>query len=793
MTSLLEWLLGLDQINLARDAPLSLQWHHAPPGWVLGLFAIIGLGALLYIYRRERLTRSRKLVLAGLRVLLVGLVFVALCGPDLVLQRNRVERSLVALVVDTSQSMALPDRAMAVAGEGGDLPTRWSRVKGALLREQSDLLRTLQQNNSVHLISIGEGVSRLGVASSADEVATLADSVTSIAPVGRESDLVSGLQQVLRFSSGRRLAAVMLFSDGQSTESATLNDVISLARGQRVPVHAVRIGSEVPPRDTRVVETRAQDVVFADDMVAVEADVAAEGLSEPAGVTVQLVRDDNAELLVVLDQQVVTLSPERNKATVELHSKAQSGDTGRYRVVIQPLPDEEDTANNAGALRIDVRQSKLRVLYVEGYPRFEYRFLKNALLRERSVLLSVLLLEADDAFVQEGTEPIRRFPISPEELNRYDLVLFGDVDVRGGWLSAAQMTMLIDYVGREGGGFGVIAGERFVPQRFAGTPLEKLLPVKIEARPTREQRGPITTGFHAALTPAGRRSRLLRFDSDVDRNDATVAVLPRLFWIAPTPGPKPAATVLLEHPTRRAERGLMPLLVKGRYGAGALLFQATDDIWRWRRHTGELLVDAYWVQFVREIMRSPRRRSAGGVVLRSDRRRYEFGQPVTIQAVFTDAELLALQGDRLSLTVKDEAGRLVSQLVAQRLSPQSNIMEANFVPDDVGELRVTAGGLPSVAVEPEAPPSITLRVKPPNVEIRRREANHEWLAQLADGTGGKLVSLDECQALAAGIPDRSVRIPDDVIEPLWDSRLMLILFVMLIGSEWVLRKLWGLL
>ena len=67
------------------------------------------------------------------------------------------------------------------------------------------------------------------------------------------------------------------------------------------------------------------------------------------------------------------------------------------------------------------------------------------------------------------------------------------------------------------------------------------------------------------------------------------------------------------------------------------------------------------------------------------------------------------------------------------------------------------------------------------------------LERIAHATNGRVLELDRLNEELARIKDRSVRIPDDVVEPLWDSKLTILLFALLITAEWVVRKAYGLL
>ncbi len=825
MTRLLEWLLGLENIRLDRDAPLLLKWEALLPAWMLFAFVLLTVVILVLIYRRERGTVARRSALGALRLGLIMLVLLVLCRPALVLQRNRVEAAHVALVLDRSLSMNThdsyedePTLAASVSRGAGladveDLAnhSRLDLVRAALLKDEGAALRALARHNALQLSAFAAHWESLGYAPSAEDGPALSELMGQIEATGTRSDLAQALQQVVERAQGRRVAAIVLASDGQATEPADLRDAVDLVRGRQIPVLALRIGSERDRVDVEVGLVRAQETVFVHDLLSVEGQLSVSGTTVPTNVSVRLIDERSGE--VVATREVV-LDPAASATTVELRTKPTRAGRIRYRLEALALPEEPTIDNNADVVDVVVLEDRLRVLYVEGYPRYEYRYLKNALLREKTVELSVLLLEADEQFVQEGTFPIRRFPESPEELQRFDVVLFGDVDPRGGWLSAAQMTMLLDYVGHTGGGFAVVAGERFVPLRFLGTPLERLLPVRIDPQFFGTFEGALHDGFGLQVTPEGRRSRLFRGlerdrDPSLSGEDHGFAALPDLFWFARTIGPKPGATVLAAHPTvplpgDGASGATMPLIVSGRYGAGKLFFQATDETWRWRRHTGELLHDTYWVQVVRELMRGGRLAQDRRWSVRSDRRVYDYGKPVRLTVEMEDAALLAERQETLALMVAERSGDLerargaggveggpTARLTAYRLAPDSHRFEATWVPDFPGTFVVQADGLaPQTG---ERPPSAAFRVQKPDLESRRLEADHAALERIAEQTGGSMVELDQLTDAFHAIRDRSVQIPDDVAEPLWDSRLVLILFLGLITTEWVLRKAFGLL
>lgn len=486
-----------------------------------------------------------------------------------------------------------------------------------------------------------------------------------------------------------------------------------------------------------------------------------------------------------------TNSAAQASTVVELRTRPTRAGHLRYRVEAEPIPGELELRNNVDRIEINILDDQVRLLYVEGYPRYDYRYLKNALLREPTIRFGALLLSADARFAQEGTEPVRRFPETPQELDPYDVVLFGDVDPGGDWLSPAQMNMLVDFVGQRGGGFGVIAGERWAPQRFRGTPLEKLIPVRIDPDFTGSYETNLTKPYRPQLTDEGRRSRIFRFDPDPAVSARIFDNLPGWYWVARTLGPRPAAEVLLEHPEMQTLTGPMPLVVLGRYGAGRTFFQASDDTWRWRRHTGEWLVDAYWIQVIRALLQPRQVGQDRRLIITPEQSMYAYGQRCVVRVEVRDEETLTALEQNPRLVVYDSDNAPVEKVALDRLGPASRLFEGSFVAPHAGQFLIQAEAvLPAAG---QRPASALVRVENADIEGRRPQSDEIALQRLAEQTGGAIVPLDRLGEALAAIPDRSVRIPDDVSEPLWDTKLVFALFILIIGTEWVLRKVFGML
>jgi hypothetical protein len=231
--------------------------------------------------------------------------------------------------------------------------------------------------------------------------------------------------------------------------------------------------------------------------------------------------------------------------------------------------------------------------------------------------------------------------------------------------------------------------------------------------------------------------------------------------------------------------------VVGRYGAGRTFYQGTDDTWRWRRHDGELVHDAYWVQVARMLMRPRHVGEDRRIAIRPDQPTRRWGERMMVRVVCNDPQLLPILGENPELAVIDADGFTVQKFSIERIGGEENLYEGSFVPRNPGNYRIEV-------TELSPPPglqaaSAAIRIQESDIELLEPEADYAMLARLAEGAGGRVVRLDDLASAFAAIEDRSIQSPDDVTEPLWDSKLVLILFGALIATEWMIRKLYGML
>jgi uncharacterized membrane protein len=555
-------------------------------------------------------------------------------------------------------------------------------------------------------------------------------------------------------------------------------------------IYAVAVGTDQPARNVEIQSVDVQEAVFRGDIVNVRATVRATGFESGHPVTVQLYNKRKDAVVMGLNGQPVerTISTDAD-APLEVELQFKPEEVGELDLVVQalPQPGEVDEADNARSIQIAVLDAKINVLYVDGYPRWEYRYLKNEMMRDPTIVISILLTSADPAFRQEGDRPITRFPVSMEELMDYDVVLFGDVDPRQ--FSDRQLQLVHDFVATRGGGFGMVAGPNWSPQAYRGTPIEQILPVdisRVRGDPWGTTGGTLAEGFRPVLTKAGAESSVFRFFPDRAENERflTEQIQP-LFWYVRHVVPKPGVgEVYAEHPTDTGSDGRRaPLLVFGRYGTGRTMFSGIDDSWRWRFYTGESVFNTYWLQQLRELARG-RKLGQRKATFVAQRPVHELGDQIRVSLRLLDPSLLAQVPDQLRVEVMDENGVLIGHQTLVRAGPMADSFQGSWTADRTGRVSMH---LPSLAPGIE-PMDLPVEIIVPRLELAMPQVDTLALARLASETLGQNLTLAQASEVLPTIPSAAKVIPVDVAEPLWDAPLVLLLFVSLITAEWITRK-----
>lgn len=815
----LDDLLGLSEVQLSEAT--AIGWRFALPAWAWLLILIGGFGVAWWSYRRLLGPTWARVGLAGLRGLLLVLIAVLLAGPSVVRTDETVQEDVLWVLVDRSASMTVADMPppdfppkappeassenLKIRGAGieSGLVSREEALRGAL-SAQAEVFGPdrLGRGRQVAWLGFGQRVTDLTPVSKTSGVESWKE------PSDRATLLRSAMEEVLRRGAGRPISGVVLLSDGRTPES-TGPALLAKLEQQSVRVFSVPLGAEQLPLDFSLSRLETPDTAFINDTVPVSVVVEAAGGpdDQPLDATRVTVRLIDTQTRDIIDEK--QLAADQLGQPVRL--RGQSSETGEMPWAVEVVynapangAQELNQNNNEQAVSVVMIDRPLRVLYIEGVPRWEYRYLKNMLIRETSIDASVLLLSADAAFAQEGDTPITRLPTEEEEWRRYDVVILGDVPADR--LTAEQRQQLHEQVSRRGTGLLWLAGPGSTPASYAGTMLADLLPMRDPAAVS------LLPYNRLAVQPTALAQTLsvLQLQApapsgDNDQEPGWPLDLPSLRWVQDLGPLKPAVEVLADAINASAAGDATtpavgisggPLLTRLRFGAGQSLYVATDETWRWRYARGEVYFEQFWVQLVRLLGRHAATRSDEPVRLAVSTRRTPIGGTVVVELDMEDAALLARDLPSLKVAVRRQGDPSATDLAEFELRPSAPGDEpsASLKRYTSPWLANTAGALELVVVEPAlaglglvAP----LEVLADDDELRRPEADVPRLVALARATGGRVVPLDDlAQLTEPGVVRNLARkTANDVAEPLGNSALALMLIVLLLTLEWVGRKL----
>ena len=759
------------------------------------LVIVVSFALIIWLYRRESTGRPlTKLFLAGLRCCLVLLTLFLL--SEAVLSVERTGLPYFVVMVDDSASQGVVDKyadsktraeATALAEIAGRPEAdRLALAQGFLAQDDGKFLRELQTKHRVRLYLTSDATRPLGnEINKPEQVPAALDRLKKVEARGDQSRLGNGIRQVLTELRGVPPTAIVLLSDGQTTDGETVAKVAEFADRKGVPLFPIGLGDPEAPRDIELTELLVDDVVFVEDLIRFQPKLTAKGFAG-TNLTVRLKRrgasPGNPDATEELATIQVKAPPDGQATRLELQHRPRETGQVTYIVEVDPQPREMQNGNNRVEKTITVREEKLKVLYVDSEPRYEFRYLKTFLDREKSIDLAVVLQASDPQFSNQDRAALATFPSSQEELFDYDAVILGDVDPA--FLSGSQMTHLAEFVTDKGGGILFVAGENYDPLSFRGTPLEPLLPIDLSgARNPTAVAGGSTTSFRPKLTVEGRSSPIFRFADDDALSARIWAGLPELLWYFEAPKRKPAAVVLAEHPSQTGSDGPLPIMVYQISGAGKSMFHAVDDTWRWRWRAGDRFFGRFWIQTIRFLARS-KLLGQKKAELRTERRRYLRNQPVEVKVRFPNPGDAPVGGE-VAVEVEHK-GHGSRRLTLRTASGSKNIFEG-VIPQVVeGEYEVRL--LPPPVLEGGLP-TTRFTVDPPAGETERTEMNQAELVRAATLSHGKFYTPTDAAGLLDDLPTPQ-QVPLDTDPPiaLWNTWPVLTLFLTLLVAEWVLRK-----
>ncbi|MCE9529890.1 MAG: VWA domain-containing protein [Planctomycetes bacterium] len=773
----------------------------------LSVLAVVLVGFYSFVLYREtrreyRLSFGQSVILWLMRCAVALLVLVTLARPAYQHTRTEERLPVVALLVDESLSMGFPDSRdnPLSQAQSPDRRTRYHTAQLVAQKAQEKLSRT----HRVRVYTFSDALSLMKELphrpSDTDSPLTRDELFAGHPlPTGDHSNIGDALTDGLRELSGEKVSAMLLLTDGRQTGGLDLPGAAEQANAAKVPVHTITLGSEFPLRDLRIDEINVGAEASLGDVLTFQVKVTNQ-ISAPLATELTLEERDGSDTQQPYKEVVRRkLILQRGQQNVPIITIPMTEGLRQFRFSLPRQPEEVNVENNVAEVSVKVVKRTLKVLLIAGQPSREYYYLVPALLRDPILDVSTFLQSADVDYIHQGNTVIERLPATLKDWQAYDVCILFDVDPNG--ITTQQLAGLENMV-RTGGGLMVLTGRSHGLAKLVQVHAAKIrgmLPVEIDKNLNLDHDVVFDKPFKAVRTARGKNHPIFLSTTDQNVNEQIWDSFQKLnfWWYHPVMSLKPKAISLLEREGKVA--GEASLMAIHRYDDGAVFFSALDALWQWRYPSESYDYDRLWTRMIRYLGEARLLGTQQQVALTTDRRSYNPGENVEIGLRVLDPALLAqLAGQQLYVAVASEAKDPF--MVPLTLDAQGEpLYRGNYRARRVGSMvvhaRQTAPDAPSDA-KPIYDVKHGFQVRMQSLEEADTSADLKSMETLAQRTGGHSIdhrTMDDLDALLKSIPIEPQVRTETVVEEIWDSWPLLILFLVLVSVELSLRKWWGLL
>jgi len=773
---------------LGKYFEMSSLW----PIWVIPVGAACASELIFWSYRyeREALEPKRGRFLLGLRLGSLAVLVWIFLEPVYSRYEEREIRREVVILIDSSASMNLVD--------DGQSATRSELAQQAL--ERSGLLDGLEGKIAVREVR----AARRALLSDAD----------AIEGWDQATDIAGALDEVMEQVPPDQLAGVVLVSDGRHNRPGSIEDAARRYGILDAPIAVIASGSEIPPKDAAIVSVKAPDSVYLGDRVRMAAKLKFDGYRGKRAKVTLFSGDEE------LESREVAIPQDHHREEVRFRHVPDEGGIGEYRIVVSGLEDERFDNNNDWSFKTVVTDARTNVLIIEGTPRWEFRYLRNLFYgRDQSVHLQSVLLEPDRIVGQQeakipasasrpfGDSKATALPASEEEWRKFDVIIVGDLEVNA--LSDEQWEILRLCVTDRAALLVLIAGPRSMPHAFSSEAASRLIPVNYAASRRTYFGG--KEKFNFALTNVGKSHPITAQVEGRVRNEQVWAEFPELRWRHPITGIKDGAEVLLyaensnkkkpvirsgdrlnaalaEISNRRAREAENALLVTRQTGNGKVAMLLTDRTWRLREGVGDVFHHRFWGQLVRWGAGPNLRSGTKTARLGTDQLTYTGDDPVSIMARLREKNLAPIRDEELVAEIFRE-GEKVGTVPLNYRDGSNGIHQAKAGPyREPGNYEIRLSGS---ELNEELSTNFRVVGSLSATELAETTLNLPLLENIARLSGGRILEDGDDNLASLFLSGGETR--EELRETtLWDRWPLMLLLVILLTTEWVLRRRSGL-
>jgi uncharacterized membrane protein len=735
----------------------------ATTGSYLAAAALAVAAALAIVAYRSSQGKARtrdRIALATIRLAILGIILFCMFRPLLVVKAAVPQQNFVGVLIDDSRSMQIADvngqpRSQYVKSEFGAntrgvLKALSDRFTVRTFRFSSAPMRTTQETD----LTFGGSQSRLGAA-------------------------LSGVRQEL---AGLPVAGLVMVSDGADTADAALGDAILGLKAEALPVFTVGVGQTTLSKDIQIGRVVTPKTALKGTTLMVDVVLSQSGYD---GQKVTLDVDDEGTLV---STQQVSLPNAGTPATIPVRFTVNEAGPRVLRFRVSPQQGELVTENNAREALIDVRDRKEKILYFEGEPRYEYKFIRRAIPENDNLVITSLIRTADNKYMRQGVdspdELVAAFPKTREELFAYRSLIIGSLEAAA--LTGDQLRMIAEFVDRRGGGLLMLGGPRsFAEGGYAGTAVADVLPVVLD----RSKVQPKGTVMRLKIKPtrAGYATAVTQIGANEEASTERWNTLPGVTAVNRIDEVKPGATVLLTGTDEsRAER---PMLIYQRYGRGKSFAFLPQDSWIWQMHASipveDMTHENYWRQLLRWLVDGVPDQVEPALTTE----RVEPGEGATLTASVVDSAFVELNDASVLATITGPDGAVAD--VPMSWDGEHPGQYSATVPTKgpgwyQAKIEATRQGKPVGSAVTH------FRAAPGDAEYFDATMHAATLRRIADDTGGRFYESSNTSTLADDLRYTGRGVTTVEEHELWHMPIVLLLLVGLLCAEWGYRRVVGL-
>ena len=706
---------------------------------VIGLF-ILALLFAIFTYRRTfpPLSKRKKGLLLSLRMIALFCLFLVLTEPILTLAKRYTQKPVVALLVDVSGSMSLKGENIS----------------------RKDELQDLLKNDAFKRLSSRAEIKSFGFADSLiplDMTGKYPDSLGNATAIGE------AVKKVENALSQENLRGIVLLSDGTNNLG---EDPVLVAKSKNLPIYTSGIGEYIPPRDISLDRVVFNDIAYVGDKLPIRAEVSQTGYEE---LKIPVTIEENKKSLT---QQNVILGKSGATQSVDLDIVPEESGLHQYQINLPLLQDETVKENNQRTFSVKVLKSKIKTLLIAGNLNYEYSFLKRDLEKDKNVELEILVYGKDHKPIQG------HFPASDKEMSGYDVLILIDPPQ---FILSQYKKQIEDFVFQSGGSALLLLGPEFMNSR-AFMEIASLLPFDLSGRDLSYT----SVNLNLELTEEGKLHPVTRLTENPEDNLRIWSDLPPFLGMISLGSAAKDATVLAYFRNPNSPQMYSPGVTVRNYGKGKVMAITVTPFWRWDFLLWGIgkdnqIYQSLWSNAIRWLVV---REDMDLINIFTDKRIYQGGEKVTFQAKIFDLNYNKLNDASVILNVKPDS------------SADSVIV--NLVPNELGDYAATIGALPpnhyafrgEVTRDGEKIGAKTgeFLVETYTLEDSDLKTNFDLLKRMAEVSGGKYYDKDQIANLSNDLKLTEKEEQKTKEIQLWNSPLLLAIFVLCLSVEWAIRK-----